>query len=394
MRIDPASVAATARQLRLPPLGGGIALGLFGLALAAPAQALELRVAIERQAQQVRVGSSTDAVVRNAAGQKLGTLEARQALQARPRGNGVALKAWRSPQLRIEPSDNGYVWIGDRWYRGRTRLIASEQGLTAVNHIGLQPYLYSVVGAEMKADWPLAALKAQAVAARTYALYQRHRAQGRYYDFGDTTASQVYRGIASERRQPRQAVRQTAGQIVTYNGTPILAAFHAASGGHTANVEDVWSRRLPYLRGVRDFDRQAPVYQWQQTLPARTIGQRLDGVEAVQAIEPQRRTPQGRVAALKVVGERATVRLSGPDFRQALDLRSTLFAVTETAQGFRFRGRGFGHGIGLSQWGARELAERGNNYRQILGHYYSDVKLTALERLARNRDPATTDTRS
>ncbi|PSP17062.1 MAG: sporulation protein [Cyanobacteria bacterium QS_8_64_29] len=385
---------ATARKWLSRSLGGGLGLGLLGLAWAAPAQALELRVAIERQAQQVKVGASTNAVVRNAAGRKLGEIEARQPLQAHPQGNGIVLKGWRASQLQIEPSGDGYVWIGDRWYRGSTQLVAGEQGVTAINRIGLQPYLYSVVGAEMQAEWPLAALKAQAVAARTYALYQRDRARARPYDFGDTTTSQVYRGIASEHPRSQQAVRQTSGQLVTYNGAPILAAFHAASGGYTANVEDVWSQRLPYLRGVRDFDRQSPYYQWQQTLSARTIGQRLAGVDAVQAIEPQQRTPRGRVAALKVVGEGATVRLSGPDFREALDLRSTQFQVTETPQDFRFRGRGFGHGIGLSQWGARELAQRGNNYRQILGHYYSGVKLTALEQLARNRNPAAEDTRS
>ncbi|HEY9829251.1 MAG TPA: SpoIID/LytB domain-containing protein, partial [Stenomitos sp.] len=141
----------------------------FWMILVAPVQALELRVAIEDGVSQVQVGSSTKALVRDAAGQEVGELTAMNGYKAQGGGGSIALAQWRSPLLWIEPTGDGYVWIGKRWYRGRTQLVPTPKGLTAVNHVDLEQYLYSVLGAEMSASWPLEALKAQAVAARSYA---------------------------------------------------------------------------------------------------------------------------------------------------------------------------------------------------------------------------------
>lgn len=349
---------------------------LFWLILVAPAQAaLVLRVAIEDEVNQLRVGSSSKAIIRNGAGEKLGEISGMNAFYAQSKGSGVVLGPWRSRQLWIEPSGEGYVWIGDRWYRGSTRLVSRGGELSAINYVDLKGYLYSVVGAEMSPSWPLEALKAQAVAARSYALYKRSKLSNRLFDLDTTTATQVYKGLRSETRSTHRAVNATAGEVMTYNGSPILAAFHSSSGGHTENVEDIWSQSLPYLRSVVDYDQRAPVYQWVKSFSSREIGHRIGDVGNVIAMTPEQTTPQGRVEMMRVVGDRGMKWVSGSELRKVLDLRSTLFTVSATDDSFQIYGKGFGHGVGLSQWGAYYLAQHGIGYRQILGHYYQGANL-------------------
>ena len=352
---------------------------LLWIVLVGPAQAaMELRVAIKDGISRVQVGSSTNAIVRDSAGQKVGELEAMNAFSAQGGGGNVALGQWRSQSLWVEPTSDGYVWIGDRWYRGRTQLVPTSKGLTAVNHVNLEHYLYSVLGAEMSPSWPLEALKAQAVAARSFALHKRSSGTS-VYDVTNTTSSQVYKGIETEAQSTHQAVNATAGQVMTYGGKVILAAFHSSSGGHTENVEDIWTQPLPYLRGVADYDMGAPVFQWTKSFSRSEMSRLISGVGNVVSMTPERRTPQGRVVTMKVQGDRGTKRVSGNDLRSALGLRSTLFAVSSTGSGFQIDGRGYGHGLGLSQWGAHNLAAQGTNYQQILGHYYQSATLAQLQ---------------
>lgn len=352
----------------------------FWMILVAPVQALELRVAIEDGVSQVQVGSSTKAIVRDAAGQEVGELTALNGYKAQAGGGNIALAQWRSPLLWIEPTGDGYVWISKRWYRGRTQLVPTPKGLTAVNLVDLEQYLYSVLGAEMSASWPIEALKAQAVAARSYALHKRATGGNNVFDVGDTTSWQVYKGLESESPNTQTAVQATAGQVMTYDGQVILAAFHAASGGHTENVEDIWkSPFIPYLRGVVDYDQGAPVYQWQKSFSRRELSGKIAGVGNVKSMTPERTTPQGRIVTMVVEGDRGTRRVSGTDLRSALGLRSTLFVVNQTGDKFEISGRGYGHGLGMSQWGARNLANQGVNYQQILSHYYPNAILSQLQ---------------
>lgn len=352
---------------------------LIWLIFIAPAQAaVELRVAIKKNLDQVKVGSSTPAIVRDSAGRKLGELTALDAFSVSSSSRGVALGNWGSDRLYIEPTDDGLVWIGDRWYRGRTELLRNGQGVTAVNRIDLEEYLYSVVGAEAIPSWPQEALKAQAVAARTYALYQRAKSTNHFYDLDTTTGTQVYKGLDSEYVSTHEAVKATVGQIMTYNGQAILAAFHSSSGGHTENVEDIWSSPLPYLRGVVDYDQLSPVFQWTKTFSSVELSSRIGGVGNIRTMVPERTTPLGRILSMKIVGDRGTKTLTGAQLRQVLDLRSTLFTVAGENGTFQIYGRGFGHGIGLSQWGTYHLADRGIDYRRILIHYYQNARLNQM----------------
>ena len=358
----------------------GLSLFVWSLVPGVASAVVELRVAVQAQADRLQIGSSTEAVIRDNAGRELGKLSALQSLEADVDGGKVALSNdWRGDRLWIEPSEGGYVWIGQRWYRGRVQLaLVGGDRFAAINYVDLEQYLYSVVGSEVVPSWPIEALKAQAVAARTYALYERARSQGKLFDLTNTTNSQVYKGITSESDRTHAAVNETVGQVVTHDGQLILAAFHASSGGHTENVEDVWTRPLPYLRGVADYDRDAPVYEWTEAITSATLGSKL-GIGPVQSVRVERTTPRGRVITLSVVGESGNKRLSGEEFRKALNLRSTLFAVSEDSGTFQFSGRGFGHGVGMSQWGAYHLALQGTNYQQILGHYYQNAILARVQ---------------
>ncbi|WP_267384708.1 SpoIID/LytB domain-containing protein [Cyanobacterium sp. uoEpiScrs1] len=357
----------------------GWLIGLTWMILSFPVQgATELRVVIKKDVNTLKVGSSTSALVRDGVGRKLGELTRLEAFAVKPRHDGVNLNQWNSNQIVIEPTENGSIWIGDRWYRGKVRLIRKGNGVMAVNLVDLEEYLYSVVGAEAYPTWPMEALKSQAVVARTYALYKSSKAKSRYYDLDTTTKTQVYKGLETEFVTTHKAVNGTAGQVLTHKGKVILAAFHSSSGGHTENVEDVWSSPLPYLRGVVDYDQLAPVFQWRKSFSANQMGKLIGGIGAVQSLIPQRTTPHGRIITLKVVGTRGSKNITDDNLRKALNLKSTLFTVSANDETFQIHGRGYGHGIGLSQWGSHYLAEQGIPYDQIVKHYYQNAQLTTL----------------
>lgn len=356
---------------------------LFWFILVAPAQAsVILRVAIERGVKEVNVGASTTAVVKDSNGRTLGQLPAMNAFTAQAVSGGVALDRWQSGLFWIEPTGKGFVYIGDRWFRGRTLVIPTDKGLTAVNWVDLEEYLYSVIGGEMSSSWPQEALKAQAIAARTYALYERERQRNNpIYDLGDSPDRwQIYKGVSSESPTIYNAVDATAGQVLTHNNKVILSVFHACSGGHTENVEDVWTSKQPYLRAVPDFDQDIKECNWQTTFSPAEISSRISGVGTVKDIIPEAFSPYRSVKALKIVGDQGTRVLKGEEVRTALRLKSTRFNVSKSPNGgFILQGLGFGHGVGMSQWGAYNLAKRGANHLQILGYYYQGVSLTPIQ---------------
>ncbi|MGI2906428.1 SpoIID/LytB domain-containing protein [Tolypothrix sp. VBCCA 56010] len=355
---------------------------LFWIVLVAPAQAsVILRVAIERGVNQVKVGSSTTAIVKDGSGRTLGQLPSMSSYYAQAIPGGVALDRWRSGLFWIEPTGKGFVYIGDRWFRGRTLVVPTDKGLTAVNWVDIEEYLYSVIGGEMDARWPQEALQAQAIAARTYALYEREKQRSNpIYDVGDTPDRwQIYKGVISESAGTYKAVDATAGLVLTYRNQIILSVFHACSGGHTENVEDVWGNTLPYLRAVQDFDQNISECNWVKTFSSAQLGAMIPGVGNVKDMLPQAFSPFRSVKTLKIVGDKGTKVLQGEQVRTALKLKSTRFNVSKQTDGsFVLQGLGYGHGLGMSQWGAYNLAQRGVNHLQILGHYYQGVALTPI----------------
>ncbi len=352
------------------------------IALVAPAQAsVILRVAIERDVKQVKVGSSTTAVVKDSSGRTLGQLPGMSAYYAQAVPGGVALDKWQSNLFWVEPTGKGFVYIGDRWYRGRTLVVPSQKGLSVVNWVDLEEYLYSVIGGEMDSRWPLEALKAQAIAARTYALYEREKQRNNpIYDLGDTPDRwQIYKGVNSESRTTLAAVDATAGKVLTYRNRIILSVFHACSGGHTENSEDVWGSREPYLRAVPDFDQNISECNWSRTFSPTEISAQIPEIGNVKQMIPESTSPFGSVTSLKIVGDKGEKVLRGEDVRTALKLKSTRFNVSNGNGSFTLRGLGYGHALGMSQWGAYNLAKRGYNHLQILNYYYKGVALAPIQ---------------
>jgi stage II sporulation protein D len=360
---------------------------LLWVVLMLPAQAaVELKVAIATGKDTISVGSSTTGIILNGG---------RQALYQLPRLQGISLKAdggnvdlvngnstlAESNAFWLEPNESGYVWINDKWYRGRVMVTLENGKLTAVNHVDLEKYLYSVVGSEMPTNWPQAALQSQAIAARSYALYKRSKARNPLYDLDGTTTSQVYKGIMQEASTTISAVDSTANKVVTYNGQVIEAIFHSSSGGHTENASEVWSNDVPYLRGVEDYDQNAPVYRWDKTFTLDEFGQKISGIGRLQSVGTPTLTTQGRVSSMTLSGDRGSRTLKGNEIRSALDLRSTRFTITidRNANRVTVAGFGFGHGVGMSQWGARSLAEQGWTFDQILEHYYQNTVVGQLQ---------------
>lgn len=285
--------------------------------------------------------------------------------------------------VRFTPTGEAPVYVAGRPYRGIIELRRTPSGqITVINELPLETYLYGVIKMEVNPAWPAEALKAQAVAARTLALYSIGRYQAEGYDVRATTDTQVYGGILAEDPRTIAAVDATRGEVLVYQGRPILAVYHSDSGGMTESSEFVWGGRYPYLRGVPDpFTAAAP---WRVRMDLLTFeahlrraGRPAGGLERIVV---EQLTPSGRAAAVRLFFQTGTVTLRGTELRSLLGvtvMKSTLFTarLLEEEQAVEFAGRGSGHGVGMSQWGARGLALQGMGYVHILRHYYAGVSL-------------------
>ncbi|MEO1388856.1 MAG: SpoIID/LytB domain-containing protein [Cyanobacteria bacterium J06634_6] len=358
---------------------------LLWIALMLPANAaVEMRVGLAQEDDTISIGSSTTGIIRDGNGTALYQLPELQGITIEADSfevdltNGGQTLA-ESSAFWLEPADDGFVWIGDKWYRGRVMVTVDEGELIAVNYVDLEEYLYSVVGSEMPTSWPQAALQSQAVAARSYALYKRSRSSNPLFDLGGTTTHQVYKGVVQEHPNTIAAVNATANEVVTHNGQVIEAIFHSSSGGGTENAGDVWSSDVPYLRRVEDFDQNSPVFSWEETFSLSEFSNKIGDIGTVHTIGTPQYTEGGRVASISFAGDNGTETLRGRDVRSKLRLRSTRFDITINDGTVTVTGSGFGHGVGMSQWGARSLADQGWSYDQILSHYYQSTAIAQLE---------------
>gem|GEM_PF-2986393 len=273
----------------------------------------------------------------------------------------------------------------DRRYRGTLRITqASSARILVVNAVGLSDYVASVTAHEY--PFPeIEGVKAQAVLARTYAL---HRASpARDYDLDDHQGSQVYLGVGAETAVSREATRATAGQVLRYGDRLIEAVYSSSSGGHTADNETVWGTApVAYLRGRPDpYDAEAPDHTWRVAVDAgrlfSALSARWSGVTGISVAE---RSREGRALRVTLHGD-APRTISATDFRAVVNarlggrtLRSTHFAISMEGDQVVFTGRGFGHGVGMSQYGARGQARAGRSYTDILAFYFAGVTLDVL----------------
>ena len=280
----------------------------------------------------------------------------------------------------LEPTDGTLVTWQGRPYRGALRFVATAAGFEVINVVDLESYLRGVVPAEMPASWSTEALKAQAVAARTYTLASLET--GENYDVCATTECQKYGGAAAEHPRSDAAILATTGVVLTYRGTFAKTYYHADSGGVLASSAEVWGDVRPYLAAHQDVPSTTPHRRWQKSLEAAALQTSLTEVGLdigpVQALQVAAYSESGRVSSVVVVGAWGSATLSGPSLTKLLrdwGLKSTRFSMTGALNA---QGDGWGHGVGMSQYGANALASANYDYSQILAFYYPTTDLQTL----------------
>ena len=360
-------------------------------------------------------------------------------------------------QFQIKSSDGRGIWVGQKRFPGTLNLFVLDSEILVVNVLGIEKYLSSVVGSEMPAKWPMEALKAQAIASRTYALKQKGNS---LFDIDSTQRNQVYNGLESRTHKTTKAVRSTRSLVMTYKNKLINAVFHSSSAGMTENSQDVWGNEFPYLSSVKDFDKNNPKLRWQKRFSNEQLQKLFPGIGKIKQIEILNITNTGRVKNVKIHGDYGWYEYSGTDIRKKLNLKSTfvrfeLIEDNETESdnenskklstsiiedktitylvkegdnlfdiAYRFNvnfneivtlnsiqdpstininqilliprnldnnvlskekilvvsGYGSGHGVGMSQWGAKYMATKGATAEEILKHFYKGVKIKTFKR--------------
>ncbi len=353
------------------------------------------------------------------------------------RSNDEIIAECDNKELRFEPTE-GFISLNGKKYRGTLQIINLKNGkMTLINKVNFEEYLYSVLPYEMATGWPIEALKAQAVCARTYALTSMGRFSQHGFDLTDNTLSQMYGGVAGEKEDCTRAVDETKGMIVTYDDKPASVFYYASSSGESLNVKDVWGSSYPYLVSVKD-DYQASVVKdnakWVVSFTTQELTDKMNNsgydLGTVTDVEINEVSEQKAVTMVTVKGTNGSALFQREKARTAFGFRSQVYSVSydkKDAQkvsvlgaegkaelsgvsvlaskgkaktdsllikgadsvktisfggettGFTFTGYGYGHGIGMSQNGAKGMANAGFTYEEILTHYFTGTKVSTQE---------------
>lgn len=370
----------SSRQLALPWLCVWVLLSAAGIpALAAtPEAARVVRVRVVTDEPWVEIRGQVGGPVRITAAK--GGL----AIDGRKVG-----REWRSSDnspFVIKTAGGGSLKVRDGLVVRR-----SARGVSVNNRVSLENYVAGTLGGEMISSWEQAALRAQAVACRSYVLYQMGEHTAEPYDVSADVLSQRYLGVRGESNPGWRAVRATTGEILSYEGLPALAAFHSASGGHTASAAEVWGTPVPYLTSAPvSYEDDSPDTFWRVAIADEIVAQGLaklgHRIGEIQQIKVTKRSSSGRVGKLRFRGTKGRATVTGREIRQVLGsttIRSTLFEIKKGDGQVVFLGSGHGHGVGMSQWAAQGMAQEGEGYREILGNFYPGTVIVKVVDLAR-----------
>ncbi len=293
--------------------------------------------------------------------------------------------------VAVEPAGvSGEILVGGRSYRGTMEVTKDSGGtLTVINDVPLEDYVMGVLAGEVSPQWPLEALKAQAIAARTFALLKRvSKPKGEPYDLDNSQSYQMYQGSGMVNANIQRAVLQTRGQVLIYKNTPVEAFFHSNCGGRTSRARDVWGRDLPYLQSVScPFCRKGSHFRWATKVPIRDLVRNLRksgmAVGDVVRLNGVDRDESDRFRRVEIMDDDGRYKsLKGIDFRKAVGsdlIRSTNFNAIVEGDAVVFNGKGCGHGVGLCQEGAYGMAIRGYTAFEILRHYYRGIMIEKLK---------------
>jgi len=273
--------------------------------------------------------------------------------------------------------------------RGPLEIQNGLSGLAVINRIDLETYVAGVVSGEVSPKWPLEALKAQAVAARTYVLYKKSVSQQQPFDVFASVQDQVYHGHAVRAEKVLRAIAETKGHVVTHERRPIYAAYSSTAAGPTEDALYVWALDLPYLKGVDcPFDAQSPRYDWRTSFTFEFLEQQLrkEGytVGSIATLTPYTFTPSRRVDRVRLLHSGGEIIVRGQDLRRIVGytkIFSTNFSIESFGAKIVVAGHGAGHAVGMCQWGMREMAELGYDYHSILRHYYPGTTLLPISQV-------------
>lgn len=289
-----------------------------------------------------------------------------------------------SKSLYFNGADNATMTIGNISYRGAMSFQSKDGRLYAVNVVDIEDYLRSVVPAEMPALWPSEAIKAQAVIARTYAI--AHLDVNDFFDLCATQQCQVYAGTSTENPNSDLAVKQTAGKLVAWQDNPAETYFASDNGGFIASSAEVWGRSIPYLQAGPDpfsANSNSPKRNWNMEVNYSQVQNIASSygisVGKLSRVSVSKYSPSGRPASITFKGSKGSKVLRGAEvggFIKSLGAWSTRVALSNSDV-LTVRGSGFGHGVGLSQWGALDMANQGYTFDAILGFYYRGASLSS-----------------
>jgi stage II sporulation protein D len=284
---------------------------------------------------------------------------------------------------RLTVSAPVFIQVNGKKYHGNMEISPADKGLLVVNELPLEDYLVGLINCEISSQWPMEAIKAQAVVARSYAVYQKEMRKNAIYDLESTVMDQVYEGCEIEDSRAGRGVKETAGEVLTYKGNVIQAFYHSNCGGHTESSENVWGFSLPYMQGVDcSYCLATPSAKWEQTIPLNKIESLLKGngyqVAGLLEIRTGKKNRSGRVTDLILIFAKGRLTISAVNFRKIIGytvIKSTNFEARIAGDDAVFTGIGYGHGVGLCQWGAKQRAGDGFDYREILSYYYPGTRL-------------------
>ena len=304
-----------------------------------------------------------------------------------PGGITINDKKYPLRRLRLAASKDITLYLDDKVsrYRGALDIIVKpNKKFQVVNTVEIEQYIRGVLYHEVSHRWPMEAMKAQAVAARTYALYQMKKNKNNDYDVTGDIYSQVYGGKNSERFRTNIAVKRTLGKILVYNNKVLPAYFHASCGGHTENAKNIWGENLPPLAGVPcSFCALAPHANWKKNFRSQDIQEKLAANDyqtgPITEIRVLSRNESGRINDLLFTArDGTTTTIPGVKFRGIIGpntIKSNRYEVLMKGYYFDLIGKGWGHGVGMCQWGAHQMAEERHKYDEILSFYYPGARI-------------------
>ena len=279
------------------------------------------------------------------------------------------------------------IEINGRRFKGGLQVIKRDGvTLSIVNHLRLEDYVKGISVREISHYWPMETLKAEVVVFRTFALYRAEQFKNKEWDVSDDVFSQVYGGVEAERYRITEAVETTKGEILQYDGKVLPAFYHSTCGGATEDASVLWDIDLAPLKGVAcGFCKDSPHFSWKTTVSKEKVRQLWEKnsqrIKMINEVVIAGRDKSGRVINLDIVTDQKDIEIAAKDFRNIIGpdiIKSTNFKISASSLDLIFDGFGWGHGVGLCQWGAYFMGKFGSDYLKILEYYYPGSNLTKL----------------